>query len=236
MRCAVVRPPLDASMAEQPRRSRAWANASRLLDVPAARRPVGRRYPDCHGPVARERRANRVEHFEREPHAVLEAAAVLVVAQIGQRRQKLVEEIAVRAVELHRVEAEAAGARSCRRERLADAPKAAAIERDRRMVGRTKRLWRRRDRLPAAGSVRWYLGRALPRDPRRGLAAGVRELDRDRDVGPAADAVERPRERRFGVVRPEAEIARRNPALGFDRGRFNASAAPRRRAPGGRGG
>ena len=82
----------------------------RLLDVPAALDPVGA--GDAHGdrPVGRKSSAHRIEHFEREAHAVLEAAAIFVVAPVRERRQELVQQIAVRAVELDGIDAEPRGA------------------------------------------------------------------------------------------------------------------------------
>ena len=44
------------------------------------------------GLLGRERRAHRIEHFERKAHPVLEAAAVFVVALVRQRRQELVQQ------------------------------------------------------------------------------------------------------------------------------------------------
>ena len=50
------------------------------------------------------------EHLEREAHAVLERAAVLVRAPVGQRRDEAREQIAVRAVQFEHVEAGALAA------------------------------------------------------------------------------------------------------------------------------
>ena len=132
------------------------------------------------------------------------------------------QQIAVRAVDLHRVEAEPRGARAPPRRtpsRMLRQPR--AIERNRRMLSVGERHGRRRNRLPAAWRIRRDLRAALPRHARRCLAAGVRELDRDRHVGPAAHALEHPRQRRFGVVRPQPEIARRDPPLGHHRRRLD---------------
>ena len=64
-----------------------------------------------------------IEHFEREPHPVVEAAAVVVAAPVGDRRKKLVEQIAMRGVDLDGFDAEPAGAPRGIRERLPDAGK-----------------------------------------------------------------------------------------------------------------
>ena len=49
--------------------------------------------------------ADGVNDFERQPGAVFEAAAVVVGALVGERREKLVEQVAVGGVDLDEVEA-----------------------------------------------------------------------------------------------------------------------------------
>ena len=49
--------------------------------------------------------AHRVDDFEGEAHAVLAAAAVLVGALVGERREELVDQVAVGAVDFDDVEA-----------------------------------------------------------------------------------------------------------------------------------
>ena len=92
----------------QPRASSAVAKA---MVCSMSQPPGAQSVPDTRivtGRSCGERRAHGVEHFQREPHPVLEAAAVVVVALVRQRREELVQQIAVRAVQLHGVEAEPA--------------------------------------------------------------------------------------------------------------------------------
>ena len=69
-----------------------------------------------------DRRAHRLEHLDREAHPILERTAVLVGAEVVLGREELVDEIAVRGVDLDAVEAGVGGVaahcgRSARRPR-----------------------------------------------------------------------------------------------------------------------
>ena len=55
----------------------------------------------CTGQTA----AHRLEHLQREAQAVLERAAVLVRAPVGERRDEAREQVAVGAMEFEHVEA-----------------------------------------------------------------------------------------------------------------------------------
>src|ERR1700722_17099068 len=94
-----------------------------LCDVPAALDPVGRRNLDADRLVLRKRRAHRIEPLQRIAQPVLQAATILIGAPIGYRRQELVQQIAVRAVQFETVEAEPLGAFGGRYESVADARK-----------------------------------------------------------------------------------------------------------------
>ena len=48
--------------------------------------------------VGREGGAYRIKYFERKAHTVLQAAAILIVAAVGERREELVQQITVRTV------------------------------------------------------------------------------------------------------------------------------------------
>ena len=54
-------------------------------------------------PVA-DGRAHRLQHLDAEAHAPVEIAAVLVGAEVAVRREELVDQVAVRGVDLHPVE------------------------------------------------------------------------------------------------------------------------------------
>ena len=77
----------------------------RLLERPAALDPVGRRDADEDRKRGGPGLAQRPGHGQREAHAILEAPAELIVAMVGQRREELVQEVAVRGVQFDHVEA-----------------------------------------------------------------------------------------------------------------------------------
>jgi len=106
-------------------------------------------------------------------------------------------------------------------EGIPDAIHPGAVERRRCVIPRRKRRGRRRDDLPTICIARRDLLATLPRDFGRRLAAGMRELDRDRHVGPAPHPLERPRHRRLGGVVPQPDVAIGDPPLGQHRGRLD---------------
>jgi len=78
---------------------------------------VHEQYPSCLSfAVKLERRrhrkggTHRIKDFERKAHSVLQAATVLIVATVGEWREELVQQIAVRAVELRNGHPEGGGA------------------------------------------------------------------------------------------------------------------------------
>jgi transposase len=85
---------------------------------------------------------------------------------------------------------------------------------------------RRRDRLPAVCMIGWNLRAAFPRYLRRGLAAGMCQLDGDAHVGPAPDALQRPGDRGFRRLVPESHIGIGNTCLGQNGGRLDALLLP----------
>ena len=185
-------------------------------EVPAALDPVGRRDLDADRLVGRKNLADRVEHFQRIAHAVLQGPAILVGALVGDRRQELMQQIAVRAraVRGHRGQAGSA--------RFAAATKASrtrgnpgVIERERRRLAFLVRHRGRPFGLPAAFS---RAGSAVrpPTAPARSLAAGMRELHRDGDLRMLAHRGDDRLQRRFGSVVPQAKAARRDAADGLD--------------------
>ena len=110
--------PVDAA-----RSSAAWRIrwSARRSQPPSTQSVADTRMPT--GLSLGKHRAHRVEDFERIAHAVFQRAAIFVGAPVGDRRQELMQEIAVRAVQLERVDAEPLGAfRGWRRRRRAPAP------------------------------------------------------------------------------------------------------------------
>jgi hypothetical protein len=91
--------------------------------------------------MGRERLANGVKDFERKTHSILDAAAVLVGPEVGQRREKLVEQVSVRRVQLHGVDLKPCGATGRIRERRADFREAITVQFHWRVLSSRERYW-----------------------------------------------------------------------------------------------
>ena len=186
----------------------------------------------------RDRGAHRVDDLEQQPDAVLEAAAVLVVAVVGQRREELVQQVAVRGVDLDHVEA---GRERPRARRRANAVTTSAMP----VGGRARRglgvALGTRSATGPTGCQPPSASATAPRPAhgrlRRGLAAGVRELD----AGGGALAVHevddpapgRPAARRSRCPGPAGEI--RPSGTTAVASVITSPAPPRATARGGRG-
>jgi len=81
-----------------------------------------------------KRSADGVEHFQGIAHTVLQASAILVGPPVGDRREELMQQIAVGGVQLDRIEAEPLGAFGRRHEGIAHPLKRQRIERQRRQL------------------------------------------------------------------------------------------------------
>src|SRR4051794_38460498 len=79
----------------------------RLLDSPPAFDPIESGEPHAHRLPGGPRSAHGSEDFEWIAQTVLETAAVLIRALIGERRQELMQQITVRDMRLDQVEADA---------------------------------------------------------------------------------------------------------------------------------
>ncbi len=77
---------------------------------PAAFDPIGRGDPHADRPVVGEGRPDSGEHLQRKPHAVFQRSAVGVRPPVADRRQELVQQVAVRGMDLDQIEADACGA------------------------------------------------------------------------------------------------------------------------------
>ena len=101
----------------------------------------------------------------------------------------MIDQVAVRAVELDGIDSELRGALRRRNEGLTHPGEAGSVEGDRRVLAILVGDRRRRHRLPPVCMVGWDLHAAFPRHLSRGLAAGMCQLNSDPDVGPAPDAL-----------------------------------------------
>src|SRR6185437_822012 len=150
----------------------------RLFDVPAALDPVRRGNAQGDGPICREHGTHSIEHLEREAHPILQAAAIFVSAAVRQRREELVEQIAVRAVQLNGGETELSATRGGLRKRLANTRQSVSVQLERRVFSLEERDGRGRDRLPAVRRIGGDLSAPEPWLVGRCLAPGMAELDR----------------------------------------------------------
>ena len=145
--------------------------------------------------------AHRAEHLERPAHAVLEAAAVLVGAGVGQRRDEGREQVAVRHVQLEHVEAAALAHLGAGDERVADAVHVGAVHRLRRLVLRRPGHVGDRDDRPVAVRER----RGCPR-PSRARSSPWRR--NGRAGGRSSPRSRRARSRRCASRPPRARACR----------------------------
>ena len=156
-------------------------------------------------------------------------AAILIGALVGDRRQELMQQIAVRGVHLDGVDAEPLGALGRRHEGVAHALQPRRVERQRRRLALLVRDRRGALRPPAAFGERDQLP-AVPRRVARCLAAGMRELDHHGGLRALAHRGQDRLQRGFGGVVVEAETAGRDAADRLHRGRLDAEdRSPRQR-------
>ncbi len=144
--CAGETPPLDVSIQSQPRASRRRASSTDSASVqpPSTQSCALMRTPS--GRLAGPRRAHRVEHLQRKPDPVLEGAAVGIVAAIGDRRQELVQQVAMRHVQLDGVDADPLRAPRGVDEGVAHAGESRGVQRVGRALAFGVRDRRRRER------------------------------------------------------------------------------------------
>ena len=126
--------------------SRASATESSIVQPPSAQSVAEMRTKS--GSSSGQRVAHRAHHLAQQPHAVLERAAVLVGALVGQRREELVQQVAVRGVQL-----DDAGTRRLRA-RTAASAKARTTPRDARLVERARAPGARRRTASRSGATR----------------------------------------------------------------------------------
>ncbi len=168
-----------------------------------------RRNADAEREVRAAAGADAVDDLEDEPAAVLERAAVTVVAPVVRAAQELAQDVAVRAVQFDAVEAGALGADRRGDEVLAQLFDLGQRQRPRARLG----VVRRADRLRADQVL-------------RRAHAGVVQLH-VRDAAGGLDARGQPRQPRQVRVRPAAELARESPGPAPARARRRSSSAPK---------
>ena len=148
----ITNPPDEQSTRSTPSGLHAPRQLHRSVERPAAVRPVGRRDAQKQRQFRGPGGAHRLRHFAaRSGCGSRSCPPYSSVAAIAQRREKLVDQVAVRAVDLHHLEARRQGAPRRRRERLdhrGDFGLASARP-ERGSSGR-KRYRAGRHRLPAA--------------------------------------------------------------------------------------
>jgi hypothetical protein len=203
---------VDALVAQQP------GQRDRLIEVPAAGHVVRRREPHEQRVALRPYAAHRACDLKCQPRAVLERAAPAIGAMVDQRREELVHEISVRAVDLDDRTAGVERAAGAVGERTNDRRDAGFVERRRRRIGRVERIDSGCDRRPPAGRER-NGPRTLPRPLGRALPSGMRELRAPCGTLASAEACD-PRELGDVLVLPNPQILRRDPSLGGNRDRL----------------
>src|SRR3989454_427995 len=183
----------------------------RLLRAEPARGPVGGR--DLHGHRLRPGPggAHGIEHLEGIAQAVGERSAVVVPADVRQRRDEAREQVAVGHVQLEHVETRLGGHAGGLDELLPHPVHVLPVHLLRHLALGQVRDRRRGDQRPVAVGQR--LVDPLPEASRRALAAGVGELERDPGQRVPVDKVHDalPGGQVLGLV--HARAARADPAL-----------------------
>ena len=150
MRAVGTTQPDDTSIRSMPSAFSRLAELDRLLDVPSAIDPIGGRDAHEDGQAGRHAGPYGARDAQGQPHAVVEAAAIAVVAEIGERRQELVQQIAVCRMDLDHLEAGFEGARGCRLEGGDDPVDPRQIEGDGGRLALVEWHRARRQDVPAA--------------------------------------------------------------------------------------
>ena len=142
---------------------------------------------------------------------------------VAERRQELVEQVAVGGVDLDHAEAGVVGALRRLDERLLQPVDAGDVERFRRRIIVGEGLGAGRERCPAAG-ILGHLAVAGPGAVGAGLAAGVRQLDAG-DRALLVDEMRGAGERLEMPVAPDTQVLWGDAAFRRDRGGFGEDQA-----------
>ena len=178
--------------------------------------PVGAGNAHAERLLARPDLADRGRHFERIPHAVGEAAAVAIRSPVGDRGEEAVQQKSVRGQQFDQVETQPLRAPCRFRMGVANTGQSSFIEGLRGRPAIVKRDGGWRCRRPGTG-VRGKRPAALPRQPRRTLAAGMGKLNAERRRTRAAAEANNTCQRRLVGIGIEAETAVTDAARRFDR-------------------
>ena len=158
--------------------------------------------------------AHRAEHFQRKAQPVLQRSAIVVRAQIGQRRYERREQVAVRGVQFQHVEAGPRAVLRGRHESVAHRVHVVARHGSRHLVVRAPRNRRRRDHLPV--SLDAAARRFPPSRAGRTLRAGMAQLQTDFCTRPLVHEIDDARPGRQLLRRPQTGAAWRDAALRRD--------------------
>lgn len=103
---------VDTALREEGRQPRGLVEGPTLLDLRDLLQPVGGTDPQEQGHVLGNHGPDALDNFQSQPHAVLKAATVLVGSLVGDRREELMQEIAVSVVDLNHIESSLDGTHS----------------------------------------------------------------------------------------------------------------------------
>ena len=195
------------------------AKLNGLLAVPAAFDPVGSRQPDAHRHGVAHRLADRVKHFQRIAQTVFQRTAVLITALIAERREKLVQQIAVGGVQFNQLKAQTLGAQRAGDKRRFDARHIGMAQLSGGAVAIVKRHGGGGNGLPAT-LIKGQLMTTLPRGRAGGFASGVPQLDPQADRRPGPNILYHRAQRVFGFIIPQTQIPRRDTSRWFYRRGF----------------
>ena len=159
-------------------------------------------------------------HAQGEPSPVLGRAAVLVRSLIGEGRQELAQQIAVRRVDLHQIETRPVGSAGGVGEGRHDPVHVRLGHLDGRVPTLLEGEGRRAERRPGALLLRQGLP-PFPRRRGRGLASRMGQLDADGRVGIGPQPLDDVGEGRLLGVVPQAGVVRRDPPGRLDARRLD---------------
>ena len=171
------------------------------------------------GIEAGQRCAHRIEHLERKAHALGQRATVRIGAPIGDRRQELVQQVAVRRMQLDGIEPEPLRAQCGVHEGPAHARKPRVVER--RGGGRLRRAATPTAppaaSRPARGAINAPPRHGTSLDPLRPAWASWIEIG----TGIAPHAGQHVRQRALAAVGVQAQATRRDAPDRLDRRRLD---------------